>query len=177
MHYADIKPHDIANGPGVRVSLFVSGCTRHCKGCFNQEAWDFNYGTEFTPATENQILEYLQPDYIKGLSILGGEPFEPENQKGLLPLLRKVKARYPQKEIWCYSGNSFEKDIIGKMLPHLPTTKDFLNYIDILVDGDFVEAKKDPGLRFRGSANQRIIRVQASLKHKKLVFWDLNTGL
>ena len=177
MHYADIKPHDIANGPGVRVSLFVSGCTHHCPGCFNQEAWDFNYGKEFTVETENQILEDLAPDYIKGLSLLGGEPLEQANQRGLLPLLRKVKARYPQKEIWCYSGSSFDKDVLTRMLPNWPETKEFLSYIDILVDGEFVEDEKDPGLRFRGSGNQRIIRVQDSLQSNKVVLWDLHTGL
>ena len=118
MHYADIKTHDIANGPGVRVSVFVSGCSRHCPGCFNKEAWDFNYGKEFTVETENEVLQALEPNYIKGLSLLGGEPFEPANQRGLLPLLRKVKARFPQKDIWCYSGNSFDKEILAKMLPN-----------------------------------------------------------
>jgi anaerobic ribonucleoside-triphosphate reductase activating protein len=177
MHYADIKTHDIANGPGVRVSVFVSGCTRHCPGCFNQETWDFNYGKEFTVETENQVLEALQPNYIKGLSLLGGEPFEPSNQQGLLPLLRKVKARFPQKDIWCYTGNSFDKDILAKMLPNNPSTKEFLSYIDILVDGEFIEKEKNPGLRFRGSGNQRIIKLQESLQKNEIVLWDLNTGL
>lgn len=171
MNYATIKFHDVANGPGVRVSLFVSGCRRHCPGCFNQEAWDFAYGEPFTPETEAQILKALEPSYIKGLSLLGGEPLEPENQQGLLPLLRKVKARFPNKEIWCYSGSHFERDVLAKMLPNQSFTKDFLSYIDVLVDGEFVEAEKNPSLQFRGSGNQRIIRVQESLKTGKVVLW------
>ena len=177
MHYADIKTHDIANGPGVRVSVFVSGCSRHCPGCFNKEAWDFNYGKEFTVETENEVLQALEPNYIKGLSLLGGEPFEPANQRGLLPLLRKVKARFPQKDIWCYSGHSFDKEILAKMLPNHKETAEFLSYIDILVDGEFLEAEKNPALRFRGSGNQRIIEVQKSLQAGRIVLWDLNTGL
>ncbi|MGI5825024.1 MAG: anaerobic ribonucleoside-triphosphate reductase activating protein [Bacillota bacterium] len=177
MHYADIKTHDIANGPGVRVSVFVSGCRRHCPGCFNSEAWDFNYGKEFTVETENEVLAALEPSYIKGLSLLGGEPLEYENQKGLLPLLRKVKARFPEKDIWCYSGNSFDKEILPEILPNHPETKEFLSYLDILVDGEFVETEKNPSLRFRGSGNQRIIQVQKSLKANQVILWDLNTGL
>ena len=177
MNYATIKDHDVANGPGVRVSLFVSGCRRHCPGCFNKEAWDFDYGNPFTVETENTILDALQPNYIKGLSLLGGEPLEPENIKGLLPLVRKVKARYPEKDIWCYSGSSFEKEIIAQILPAVAEAREFLSYIDVLVDGSFVEAEKNPGLRFRGSANQRIIKVQESLQANQTILWDLNTGL
>lgn len=177
MNYATIKYHDVANGPGVRVSLFVSGCRRHCPGCFNQETWDFNFGEEFTVETENSILEALNHSYIKGLSLLGGEPLEIENQRGLIPLLRKVKARFPEKDIWCYSGSHFENEILGKLLPNHPETKDFLSYIDVLVDGSFVEAEKSPKLRFRGSANQRIIKVQESLKTGETVLWDMEQGM
>ncbi len=172
MHYADIKTHDIANGPGVRVSLFVSGCRRHCPGCFNAEAWDFNYGEEFTTETENEVLRALEPHYIRGLSLLGGEPFERENQRALLPLLKKVRARFPQKDIWCYTGNSFDREILQEMAPNWSETREFLSYLDVLVDGDFIEAEKNPDLRFRGSGNQRIIKVQESLKEKKIILWE-----
>ena len=172
MHYADITPHDIANGPGVRVSLFVSGCRRHCPGCFNAEAWDFNYGEEFTTETENEVLRALEPHYIRGLSLLGGEPFERENQRALLPLLKKVRARFPQKDIWCYTGNSFDREILQEMAPNWSETREFLSYLDVLVDGDFIEAEKNPDLRFRGSGNQRIIKVQESLKEKKIILWE-----
>lgn len=172
MHYADIKTHDIANGPGVRVSLFVSGCRRHCPGCFNAEAWDFNYGEEFTTETENEVLRALEPHYIRGLSLLGGEPFERENQKALLPLLKKVRARFPHKDIWCYTGNSFDREILQEMVPNWPETREFLACLDVLVDGEFIETEKNPGLRFRGSGNQRIIYVQKSLKEKKIILWE-----
>ena len=158
MNYADIKRIDVANGLGVRVSLFVSGCSHHCKGCFNEETWDFNYGKPFTEAEIEQILDYVKPDYIKGLSLLGGEPFEYVNQQGLLPLLRRFKSLYPQKDVWCYTGYDFEKDIQGKMMVMWPETRELLRYIDILVDGEFEMDKKDLSLRFRGSSNQRIIR-------------------
>lgn len=173
MNYATIKYHDVANGPGVRVSLFVSGCRRHCPGCFNQEAWDFDFGEEFTAETEKSVLNALSHPYIKGLSLLGGEPLEIENQRGLIPLLRKVKAAFPQKDIWCYSGCCFESEILNKLVPNNSETTEFLSYIDVLVDGSFVEAEKNPALRFRGSANQRIILVKESLKTGKTVLWDL----
>ena len=138
MNYADIKQYDISNGPGVRISLFVSGCTHRCKNCFNEEAWDFNYGKPFTGENIDQILEYLAPDYIWGLTLLGGEPFERSNQQGLLPLLRKVRERYPNKTIWCFSGYLFDRDIMGRMAGDWPETKELLSYIDVLVDGEFV---------------------------------------
>lgn len=176
MHYADIKNYDVANGPGVRVSIFVSGCTHHCKGCFNQEAWDFNYGKEFDKEREEEVLKSLEPNYIKGLSLLGGEPFELANQKGLLPVIKKAKEKYPDKKIWCYSGYLFDKDIVGNMAQKYDETKEMLKYVDFLVDGKFEESQKNPSLQFRGSANQRIIDVQKSLKQDKVVLWDGETN-
>ncbi len=169
MKYASIKKYDIANGRGVRVSLFVSGCPHCCKNCFNEEAWDFDYGFLFTDKEESSILEYLQSSYIAGLSLLGGEPLYPTNQEGLLPLLRKVKAQYPEKDIWCYTGYLFDKEIMEEMYQKSEVTREILSYIDVLVDGRFIESKKDPRLYFRGSSNQRIIDVQKSLKVGKVV--------
>ncbi len=172
MNYADIKKYDIANGPGVRVSLFVSGCTHHCPGCFNPETWDFNFGKPFDSEVINEIVEALQSGYIHGLSLLGGEPFEYNNQVALIPLLKEVKARFPQKDIWCYTGYDFEKDLLDTMCPKWEETKQMLSYIDILVDGEFMEKKKDLALRFRGSSNQRIIKVQESLAKQEVILWD-----
>lgn len=171
MNYATIKKHDIANGLGVRVSLFVSGCTHHCKGCFNPETWDFNYGNEFTEEVQQEVITALAPDYISGLSLLGGEPFEPSNQAALVPFLKKVKELYPEKDIWCYSGYNFESDMLTGKLGDASVTDEMLSYIDILVDGEFVESLKDISLRFKGSSNQRIIDVQESLKTDTLVLW------
>lgn len=168
MKYAKIKKYDVANGPGVRVSIFVSGCNHHCKGCFNKEAWDFNYGQEFTEDTINEILEAMRPNYISGLTLLGGEPFEPINQKGLLKLVRKVKKEYPDKDIWAYSGYLFDKDIMERQVKQLKETRELLSYIDVLVDGKFVENLKNPNLYFRGSSNQRIIDVKESLEYDKI---------
>ena len=168
MKYAKIKKYDVANGPGVRVSIFVSGCNHQCKGCFNKEAWDFNYGQEFTEDTINEILEAMRPNYISGLTLLGGEPFEPINQKGLLKLVRKVKKEYPDKDIWAYSGYLFDKDIIGRQVKQLEETRELLSYIDVLVDGKFVENLKNPNLFFRGSSNQRVIDVKESLEYDKI---------
>lgn len=170
MNYANIKKYDIANGVGVRVSLFVSGCTHHCKGCFNAEAWDFAYGQPYTEATEEEILTALSHEYIAGLSLLGGEPFEPQNQRALLPLLRKFRERYPQKSVWCYSGYTLETDILAGRA-HCEATDEMLSYIDILVDGEFVEEKKDLKLRFRGSSNQRIIDVKRTLSEGTVKLW------
>lgn len=170
MNYANIKKYDIANGVGVRVSLFVSGCTHHCKGCFNAEAWDFAYGQPYTEATEEEILATLSHEYIAGLSLLGGEPFEPQNQRALLPLLRKFRERYPQKSVWCYSGYTLETDILAGRA-HCEATDEMLSYIDILVDGEFVEEKKDLKLRFRGSSNQRIIDVKRTLSEGTVKLW------
>ena len=154
MNYGTIKKNDIANGAGVRVSLFVSGCTHHCPGCFNEEAWDFNFGIPFTGETQEEILEALAPDYIEGLTLLGGEPFEPENQEVLVPFLEKVRARYPQKNLWCYTGYSYEEI---KAQPRLSAA---LDYIDVLVDGRFEQALFSPYLEFRGSSNQRILKLK-----------------
>lgn len=172
MNYAAIKKHDIANGIGVRVSLFVSGCTHHCKGCFNPETWDFNYGTPFTDAVKDEIMLALAPSYISGLSLLGGEPFEPANQAVLAPFLAQVKAMYPQKTVWCYSGYNFELDMLTGKLGDPSVTEQMLKNIDILVDGEFVESLKDISLRFKGSSNQRIIDVRASLASDALVLWN-----
>lgn len=172
MNYADIKYCDVANGKGVRVSLFVSGCTHQCKGCFNEEAWNFYYGKPFTEETIQQVIAYLDKSYIAGLSLLGGEPFEHVNQQGLLPLLREVKKRFPDKNIWCYTGYDFEQDILAVMAEKWPETREMLSYIDILVDGEFVEALKSPALQFRGSSNQRIIEVQPSLAAGRIIEWQ-----
>ena len=171
MKYASIKKRDVANGPGVRVSLFVSGCNHHCKGCFNKEAWDFNYGLDFTNDTIDEIIDLLKPDYVSGLSLLGGEPFEFINQQGLLPLLKRVKEVYPEKTIWAYSGFLYEE--LRKM-PY-EETQAILNLIDVLVDGKFVEDLKDPMLYFRGSSNQRIIDIKKTKKAKKIVLHEKNT--
>ncbi len=172
MNYATIKKHDIANGVGVRVSLFVSGCTHHCKNCFNKETWDFDYGEVYTKETENLILEYLGPDFVNGLSLLGGEPFEPTNQKELVSLLRKVKEKYPQKDVWCYTGYLFDKELLGDSRARCEYTDEMLSYIDVLVDGRFVEEKKDITLQFRGSSNQRVIDVKKSLSQNGVILWD-----
>lgn len=161
MNYADIKKVDVANGPGVRVSLFVSGCTHHCEECFNPETWDFSYGSPFGEAEKEKILTLLSPDHIRGLSLLGGEPFEPANQGPVLELVRRVRKELPQKTIWCYTGYLYEELAAGEIGDH---SRALLEELDVLVDGPFVLAKKDLGLRFRGSNNQRIIDVPASLQ-------------
>ena len=172
MNYAEIKRFDVANGPSIRVSIFVSGCNHKCKGCFNEEAWDFNYGKPYTEDTTSLIIKYLDSPHHYGLTMLGGEPFEYENQKGLLPLAKKVKETYPDKTIWCFTGYDFEKEIIGQMCNKWPETSEFLSYIDVLVDGRFVESLKDLNLHFKGSSNQRTIMVQESLKEGKIVLWN-----
>lgn len=172
MNYAAIKEHDVANGPGVRVSLYVSGCTHHCKECFNPETWDFNYGSYFDKAAEDQILAALAPNYIRGFSLLGGEPFEPENQKVLVGLLRHVKEMFPTKPVWCYSGYLFDEDMLAGKLGDASITKEMLSYIDVLVDGEFHLEEKDLNLRFKGSTNQRIIDVPKSLQTNTIALWD-----
>ena len=171
MNYADIKYCDVANGKGVRVSLFVSGCTHHCKGCFNEETWNFHYGKPFTEETEEQVLNYLDKAYIAGLSLLGGEPFEHVNQQGILPLLRKVKARFPEKNIWCYSGYLFDEELKKESRARCEYTDEMLSMLDVLVDGRFEEDKKNITLLFRGSENQRLIDVKKSLEQDKVVEW------
>ena len=162
MHYGAIKKNDIANGLGVRVSLFVSGCRNHCEGCFQPQTWDFEYGQPFTREVEDEILEALRPDWIQGLSILGGEPMEAENQEVLLPFLKRVKEEYSNKDVWLYSGYVYEQIKDAELL----------QYVDVLVDGPFVETLKDPSLAFRGSSNQRILNVQESLKAGQAILED-----
>ena len=161
MNYADIKKVDVANGPGVRVSLFVSGCSHRCEGCFNPETWDFSFGSPFGEEEMETILTMLDKAHIRGLSLLGGEPFEPANQPAVLELVRRVRARLPEKTIWCYTGYLFEALAAGKVGEH---SRALLEQLDVLVDGPFVLDRKDLGLRFRGSSNQRIIRVPESLE-------------
>ena len=172
MNYATIKNCDIANGPGVRVSLFVSGCTHRCPGCFNAEAWDFDYGTPFTQETIDKILEMMKPSHIKGLTLLGGEPFEPQNQPEIVKLLRQLKTVYPEKSVWAFSGYLFDEDILAGRLGPWEITNEYLKYLDVLVDGPFVMEKKDLNLRFRGSSNQRLIDVPASLRENCVVLWE-----
>ncbi|MBE6630845.1 MAG: anaerobic ribonucleoside-triphosphate reductase activating protein [Ruminococcaceae bacterium] len=171
MNFATIKKRDIANGPGVRVSLFVSGCTHRCEGCFNEVAWDFAYGEPFTREVEDAILEALAPDFIAGLTLLGGEPFEPENQRALLPFLHRVRERFPQKTIWCYSGFTLEQ-LTGESRARCRVTDEMLSQLDVLVDGPFVLAKKNIRLRFRGSENQRLIDMNKTREAGEVVLWD-----
>ncbi len=171
MNYGTIKKTDISNGTGVRVSLFVSGCTHHCKGCFNPETWNFGYGSPYTKETEEELLEALSNSYINGLSLLGGEPMEPDNQRVLLTLVKKAKSLYPEKDIWCYTGYDYENDLLCDSRARCECTDDLLSYIDVLVDGEFVEERKDISLQFRGSSNQRIIDVKASRNTGEVKFW------
>ena len=172
MNYATIKNCDIANGPGVRVSLFVSGCTHRCPGCFNEEAWDFDFGQPFTQEVIDRILEDLAPSFVRGLTLLGGEPFDPRNQGAIVELLRQIKAKYPEKSIWAFSGYLFDRDILPGKLGDPAITREYLSYLDVLVDGPFVQAKKNLTLRFRGSENQRLIDVPASLESGTVVLWE-----
>ena len=162
MYYGEIKDCDIANGEGVRVSLFVSGCTNRCKNCFQPQTWDFHYGQPFTENTEQKLLDMLAPSYINGLTVLGGEPFEPENQRCLAPFLRRVRAAYPQKTIWAFSGFTLEELQSDGSHPRCEVTDEMLSLLDVLVDGRFVEELKDISLRFRGSSNQRLIDLNAT---------------
>lgn len=171
MYVSEMKNWDIANGPGVRVSLFVSGCTHHCKGCFNEMTWDFAYGRPYTETDTWQILSWMEPEYIAGLTLLGGEPMEYVNQQGLLPLVRAVKERFPQKTIWCYTGYLFERDLLQNFCMKWKETKELLSYLDVIVDGEFMLEKKNISLPFRGSENQRIILVQESLREGKTILF------
>jgi anaerobic ribonucleoside-triphosphate reductase activating protein len=172
MNYGTIKKTDIANGSGVRVSLFVSGCTHHCKGCFNPETWNFGYGKPFTKETEEELLKALSQSYINGLSLLGGEPMEPDNQRVLLPFVKRFKELFPQKDIWCYTGYDYEKELLCDSRARCECTDELLSYIDVLVDREFIEELKDISLQFRGSSNQRIIDVKASIASGTVCDWS-----
>lgn len=172
MNYCNVKNCDIANGVGVRVSLFVSGCRNRCKNCFQPETWDFNYGKPFDEQTEEKLIKMLAPSYINGLTVLGGEPMEPENQRALLPFLKKVKAAYPQKTIWLYTGFTLDELRSPDCRAHTEYTEEILKLLDVLVDGRFVEEKKNISLRFRGSENQRLIDVAATLAAGSVTLWD-----
>ena len=171
MNYGEIKKTDIANGEGVRVSLFVSGCTHHCEGCFNPETWNFCYGREFTSETEKELLNALSPDFINGLTLLGGEPFEPQNQRALVPFLKKVREQFPNKNIWCYTGYLFDEELLKDSRARCEITDEMLGMIDVLVDGEFKQELKNITLRFRGSENQRIIDVKKSLQTGETVLY------
>jgi len=172
MHYGTIKKRDIANGWGVRVSLFVSGCTRHCPECFQPETWDFCYGQPYTEETEQEILTALAPGFVNGLSLLGGEPMEPDNQRGLIDLVREVKARFPEKDIWCYTGFTCPADFQPGGRNHCEVTEELLALIDVLVDGDFINDLKDITLQFRGSSNQRLIDLPSTLQSGQITLWE-----
>ena len=172
MNYAEIKKNDIANGEGVRTSLFVSGCRNRCKNCFNAVTWDFLYGKPFDQAVEDDIIEATRPRWISGLSLLGGEPFEPENQRALVPFLHEVRVLYPHKTIWCYTGNVYETELLQPSHARCEVTDEMLSLIDVLVDGEFIPAQHDISLRFRGSGNQRIIDLNATRAAGHTVLWQ-----
>jgi len=171
MNYATIKPLDVANGEGIRVSLFVSGCTHHCPECFNSEAWDFNYGEPYTDEIEEKVLTLLGKPMIQGLSLLGGEPFEPCNQRVLVGLLRKERERYPEKTVWCYSGYLYDKELKAPSRARCEVTDEMLSMIDVLVDGRFEKDKKNLNLRFRGSTNQRVLDLKECERTGTIVPW------
>lgn len=173
MYYGEIKKTDIANGIGVRVTLFVSGCTRRCKNCFNPDTWDFHYGQPFTRQTEDEILEALRPSWIDGLTLLGGEPFEPDNQRALLPFVERVRAELPDKTIWAFSGRVLESELQNPVSPqHCEVTDQLLAQLDVLVDGPYVDEERDITLRFRGSRNQRILDMKRTLAEGRAVLWE-----
>lgn len=172
MYYGEIKNCDIANGPGVRVTLFVSGCTNHCENCFQPQTWDFHYGKPFTSETEEKIIALLEPTYIRGLTLLGGEPFEPENQRVLLPFIKKIREKYPKKDIWMFSGFTWEELHTDGAYPRCEVTDDILKLIDVLVDGRYVDRLRNISLRFRGSENQRLIDVKKTLETGDVTLWE-----
>ena len=172
MNYGAIKKYDIANGTGVRVSLFVSGCTHHCPGCFNSETWDFNYGKQYTSETQAEILAALDFSHISGLTLIGGEPMEPDNQRALLPLLKRIRAEYPGKTVWCFTGYTLDEHILAKKLGAWEVTEELLTHLDVLVDGPFVAERKNLRLRFRGSENQRLIDMKKTLATGEIVLWE-----
>lgn len=172
MYYGEIKNCDIANGPGVRVTLFVSGCTNHCENCFQPQTWDFHYGKPFTFETEEKIIALLEPTYIRGLTLLGGEPFEPENQRVLLPFIKKIREKYPKKDIWMFSGFTWDELHTDGAYPRCEVTDDILELIDVLVDGRYVDRLRNISLRFRGSENQRLIDVKKTLETGDVTLWE-----
>ncbi len=173
MNYGEIKDCDIANGEGVRVSLFVSGCTHHCKECFNPQTWDFGYGQPYTAETEQQIMEMLAPDYIDGITLLGGEPMEPQNQRELVRLIKRIRQELPEKSVWCFTGYTLEADLLpgSQSRAYCEVTDEFLSMLDVLIDGEFIAAQKNISLRFRGSENQRIIDLPKTLASGHCVLW------
>ncbi len=172
MYYGTLKKCDIANGAGVRVTLFVSGCTNHCPGCFQPQTWDFTYGQPYTTDTQREIIDELQKPYVRGLTVLGGEPFEPENQRQLVKLLRQVKENYPEKDVWVFSGFTLDGELLREgSHPRCEVTDEMLGYIDVLVDGRFVEELKDISLQFRGSRNQRVIDMNETRKTGVITQW------
>ena len=171
MYYGGIKPLDIANGIGVRTTLFVSGCTNHCEHCFQPETWDFRYGQPFTRETEEEIFADLQPDYVRGLTLLGGEPFEPKNQRALLPFLKRLRQRCPDKDVWAWTGFHLEDELLSPGYARCEATDELLELIDVLVDGRYIDAQRDLSLQFRGSSNQRIIDLPATLKKGRTILW------
>ncbi len=172
MNYGNIKYFDIADGPGVRTTLFVSGCSHHCPGCFQPETWDFCFGEEFTSEVEDRIIESMASDYVDGLTLLGGEPMEKVNQRALLPFVKRVKAAYPNKDIWCYTGYTLETDLLSESRARCEVTDELLGLIDVLVDGEFIEAQRDLTLLFRGSRNQRLIDLPKTLEKGEVVLWE-----
>ena len=171
MYYSNLKPHDVANGVGVRVSLFVSGCEHACPGCFNPEAWQFNFGQPYTSETEQQLIDALRPEYIRGLTLLGGEPLHPRNRGTVLSLVERIKHALPQKDIWCYTGYHLDKELLPESARD-PQLRSLLEQIDVLVDGRFVQARKSLNTRFRGSENQRVVLCKKSLRANKILFWN-----
>ncbi len=172
MYYGNIKFYDIADGPGVRTTLFVSGCSHHCPGCFQPETWDFSFGKPFTAETEDEIIASMAPDYVDGLTLLGGEPMEKVNQRSLLPFVKRVRETYPQKDIWCYTGYTLETDLLQESRARCEVTDELLSLIDVLVDGEFIEAQRDLTLLFRGSRNQRLIDLPATLREGRIILWE-----
>ena len=172
MNYAQILTCDMANGPGMRVSLFVSGCTHHCRGCFNEVAWPFDYGEKFDRETENRLLEAVKPSYYQGMTLLGGEPFEPVNQKGLISFLRRYKEEYPDKDLWAFTGYIYDQDLVPGGRAFTDVTDEMLSYVDVLVDGPFMEDRKDITLLYKGSSNQRTIDMKQSRQEGKIIFWN-----
>lgn len=168
MNYAGIKYCDIANGTGCRTVLFVSGCRNACKGCFQPQTWDFGYGEPFDEKVQKEVLDSLAPDYITGITLLGGEPFEPENQKELVPFMRKVVAQYPNKNVWAFTGYIYDKDLVAGGRRHTEDTDELLSMIDVLVDGPFIEELKDIALKFRGSSNQRVLDLRETIRTGKI---------